>query len=64
MVRCFECKKKIPLGMEINCKCEQKFCMKHKHAEEHNCSYDYKLKGCEIIEKNNPIIIGEKIVKV
>lgn len=64
MIRCFECNKKIQLGMEIKCKCEQYFCMKHKFPEDHNCSFNFKLRGQELLTKKNPIIIGDKINKI
>ena len=39
--RCFHCKKKsIIVTM---CKCENYFCLKHTHPEQHNCTFDFKL---------------------
>ena len=25
------------------CKCENYFCLKHTHPEQHNCTFDFKL---------------------
>eukprot|EP00747_Dinoflagellata_sp_TGD_P165631 gnl/TRDRNA2_/TRDRNA2_187167_c0_seq1.p1 gnl/TRDRNA2_/TRDRNA2_187167_c0~~gnl/TRDRNA2_/TRDRNA2_187167_c0_seq1.p1 ORF type:complete len:260 (+),score=84.87 gnl/TRDRNA2_/TRDRNA2_187167_c0_seq1:57-782(+) len=53
--RCFFCQKKCGLtGFE--CKCGYVFCSKHRYAEEHNCDFDHKKAGREILEKQNPNI--------
>jgi len=41
--RCYhaECKAKLHLS-DMACKCGHRFCGKHRYAEEHNCSFDYK----------------------
>lgn len=33
-------------------------------AEDHNCSYDFKKKAIEQLEKNNPQVKGLKIEKM
>lgn len=50
MTRCEQCKKKLGV-MEYKCKCGKVFCITHLHAEEHNCTYDYKKEGHELIKK-------------
>ena len=40
--RCKSCNKKLALTA-FNCRCGDYYCSKHRHAEEHNCSYDYKI---------------------
>ena len=35
------CKKLLSLT-DMSCRCGLRFCGIHIHAEEHNCSYDYK----------------------
>ena len=37
--------------MEYKCKCGKVFFITHLHAEEHNCTYDYKKEGHELIKK-------------
>ena len=64
MVKCFYCKKKISIGMEIKCKCNNLFCIKHKLSEDHKCPYNYKLYGRKKIIENNPRIINNKIIKI
>ena len=36
-----ECKTRLMLS-DMYCKCGWRFCMKHRHAEEHMCSFQYK----------------------
>jgi len=36
------CKRNIPL-IEWKCRCEGKFCTKHRLPEKHNCTYNFKL---------------------
>lgn len=57
--RCWFCSKKCGLtGFE--CRCGYTFCSKHRHAEEHNCDFDHKSRGREIIAKANPTIADPK----
>ena len=44
------CKKK--LGMvKYTCNCGKNFCIKHKLAESHNCTFDFQKAGKKIIEE-------------
>ncbi|CAE7200175.1 SAP2 [Symbiodinium natans] len=53
--KCWHCGKKCGLtGFE--CRCGYTFCGKCRHAEDHNCDFDHKGKGREILAKNNPNI--------
>ena len=38
------CKKRLSLT-DVACRCMLKFCGSHIHAEDHNCTYDYKING-------------------
>ena len=38
------CKKRLSLT-DVACRCTLKFCGSHIHAEDHNCTYDYKING-------------------
>jgi len=38
--KCWHCNKKVVL-VRVPCKCSYVFCPKHRHAEAHNCSFDY-----------------------
>jgi AN1-type zinc finger protein 5/6 len=52
--RCEKCKKKLGV-MPYICKCKGQFCISHLQAEEHNCTYDYKLEGRRKIKKENDV---------
>ena len=58
MDKCDYCKKEKMIL--ITCRCDKKFCIKHKNENNHNCSYDYKKHGKEemssrIIKFNNKL---------
>lgn len=53
--KCWYCGKKCGLtGFE--CRCGYTFCSKCRHAEDHECGFDHKGRGREILAKNNPNI--------
>jgi len=58
--KCWTCSKKCGLtGFE--CRCGYVFCSKHRYAEDHNCDFDHKGKGREILAKNNPnVAVSER----
>jgi predicted nucleic acid binding AN1-type Zn finger protein len=60
--RCFKCKKKLLILME--CACGKKFCFKHRYAEQHECTFDYKARGKKDLKKNNPKIEYKKINRI
>jgi predicted nucleic acid binding AN1-type Zn finger protein len=39
--RCATCNKKTGI-MPFDCKCGLQYCAKHRHPEEHSCTYDFK----------------------
>ena len=60
---CFLCKKRLKL-ITYSCKCNQIFCVYHCNPEVHNCSFNYKELGKEIINKNNPVVFTKKLQKL
>lgn len=60
---CFKCRKKTGL-LGFKCKCENNFCSEHRYAEEHNCTYDYKSESKNILMKNNPQVLSDKLTKI
>lgn len=38
--KCWFCSKKVGI-VKVPCKCSYVFCPKHRHAEAHNCTFDY-----------------------
>ncbi|CAE8636545.1 unnamed protein product [Polarella glacialis] len=55
VTKCWHCTKKCGLTGFL-CRCEYVFCSKCRHAEDHDCIFDHKGKGREILAKNNPNI--------
>ena len=49
-LRCMECRKKLSLTA-IMCKCNNYYCNNHRYSEQHNCKYDYKNMGRDILKK-------------
>jgi hypothetical protein len=62
-LNCHKCDKKLKISA-MQCKCNKYFCNAHKYSDCHNCKYDYKKIGKEILKKNNPIILHSKIDKI
>ena len=63
-IRCFICNKKLSL-VDIPCsKCSYAFCIEHRLPESHNCNYNFKKEGRILLEKKNPKIINDKIIKI
>ncbi|XP_053670475.1 uncharacterized protein LOC128720805 [Anopheles nili] len=63
-LRCAQCNKKLGVIMIMKCHCEKIFCAQHRYAEAHNCSYDFKVEGRKILEKNNPLVVADKLPKI
>lgn len=56
--RCAKCNKKLLVPMK--CYCEKEFCSEHRHAEAHNCSFDFKKAEQQKIAKENPAMVPSK----
>lgn len=50
--RCYKCGKKTGL-MGFQCKCGYYYCAAHRHAEEHDCPFDHKAHGRQILAQQN-----------
>ncbi|CAA0813241.1 Zinc finger A20 and AN1 domain-containing stress-associated protein 5 [Striga hermonthica] len=57
------CRKRIGL-VGYRCRCGDVFCSEHRYSDRHDCSYDYKAAGREVIARENPVVRAEKLVKV
>mmetsp|Transcript_32557 Transcript_32557/g.59717 ORF Transcript_32557/g.59717 Transcript_32557/m.59717 type:complete len:599 (+) Transcript_32557:74-1870(+) len=51
--RCWLCSKKCGLT-GFTCRCGYVFCSKHRYAEDHQCGFDHKGMGREILARGNP----------
>ncbi|CBI16411.3 unnamed protein product, partial [Vitis vinifera] len=61
--RCSGCKRKLGL-IGFRCRCGEMFCSKHRYSDRHECRFDYKAAGREMIAKENPVVRPAKILKV
>lgn len=59
-----ECKKKLKIMEEFECKCSLFFCNKHRYSDIHNCSYDIKFEWKLKLKTNNPVVIADKFNKI
>ncbi len=57
--RCFKCNKKSHILLD--CRCKNSFCIRHRAPETHECSFDHRNFGKDIIEKQNPKIEKPKV---
>jgi len=58
--RCWTCNRKIGLT-GFQCKCEYFFCAEHRYSDRHNCDFDYKAQGKQLLTKANPTIAPSKL---
>ncbi|ESW24203.1 hypothetical protein PHAVU_004G110700 [Phaseolus vulgaris] len=58
--RCNSCKKRIGL-LEFQCRCGDVFCGSHRYLEMHACKIDCKKIGREVLIKENPLCISDKL---
>jgi hypothetical protein len=61
--RCAQCSKKVGL-LGFECACKGIYCQKCRHAESHKCTYDFSSLGKALIQKNNPVVMGMKMVRM
>lgn len=62
--RCDQCSVKISIVTQFTCRCNKKFCGKHRHADEHNCTFDYVKHDRDILTKANNKVVGDKLEKI
>lgn len=58
--KCWNCNKKVGL-VQTECRCGYVYCPKHRHAEAHNCQFDYLQAQQDRLAKENPIIQNKKL---
>mmetsp|Transcript_1052 Transcript_1052/g.2245 ORF Transcript_1052/g.2245 Transcript_1052/m.2245 type:complete len:90 (+) Transcript_1052:237-506(+) len=56
---CRFCNKKMKLHA-YTCRCGHAFCIRHKDAEEHDCTFDYLGEGRKFLAAQNPRTIGDQ----
>ncbi|KAK7270773.1 hypothetical protein RJT34_26182 [Clitoria ternatea] len=58
--RCKNCNKKVGLT-GFKCRCADVFCGRHRYPEEHACKVNLKEVSRQILAKQNPLCIGDKL---
>ncbi|XP_042493101.1 zinc finger A20 and AN1 domain-containing stress-associated protein 8-like [Macadamia integrifolia] len=61
--RCSSCRKRVGLT-GFKCRCGQTFCSIHRYSDKHNCQFDYKTAGQDVIARANPVVKADKIEKI
>eukprot|EP00698_Gefionella_okellyi_P013069 TRINITY_DN3554_c0_g1_i1.p1 TRINITY_DN3554_c0_g1~~TRINITY_DN3554_c0_g1_i1.p1 ORF type:complete len:110 (-),score=16.19 TRINITY_DN3554_c0_g1_i1:65-394(-) len=52
---CWKCKRSVGFT-GIECRCGYVYCGKHRHAEKHDCLFDYQQQQKSQLEKANPAL--------
>jgi len=52
--------KKLKLVDQHECRCGKIFCTAHRHSFDHDCEFDYKTHGKDLIKKNNVKVVCNK----
>lgn len=63
-LRCSKCRKKLGIVMVFKCHCQKYFCSTHRYSSTHDCEFDYKAHAREIIARENPLCVTEKLPKI
>ena len=58
-----DCKQKLTLT-DSACKCVGFYCMKHRHAETHSCTFDYKSEGMNKLKAQLPEVRAVKLENI
>jgi hypothetical protein len=58
---CGMCKSKRCL---VTCKCQQSFCLKHRYATEHACSYDNRGEAKALLRAQLPLVVADKLERI
>ena len=66
VLKCLFCKiKKISSIFSYSCRCGLKnLCQYCKMPEDHRCTFDFKQDGRNQLEKENPVILADKLDKI
>ena len=57
------CKVKLMLA-DFACRCKNFYCSQHRFSTAHQCPFDYKAVGKELLTKQMPTVIAEKLERV
>ena len=65
-IKCYICKKKLNLIQSQigKCLCQNIFCTEHVFFSDHDCNFDFIKREKDILNKNNPIIKADKLIRI
>lgn len=58
-----DCKAKLVLS-DFACQCKGFYCSKHRYAESHSCTFDYKAAGNKLLEKSLVKAVADKVDRI
>eukprot|EP00829_Urostomides_striatus_P018284 TRINITY_DN6574_c0_g1_i1.p2 TRINITY_DN6574_c0_g1~~TRINITY_DN6574_c0_g1_i1.p2 ORF type:complete len:156 (+),score=23.36 TRINITY_DN6574_c0_g1_i1:64-531(+) len=58
--RCWKCNVRVGF-LGFQCKCMHSFCTKHRHFDDHQCTFDFKSEGKNKILLANPVLEIHKL---
>lgn len=58
-----DCKAKLVLS-DFVCQCKGFYCSKHRYAESHSCTFDYKAAGNKLLEKSLVKAVADKVDRI
>lgn len=61
--RCTTCRAKLGL-LGFECRCERMFCDKHRHPDEHECTFDHKADNKRVLEARNKRVVADKVQRI
>lgn len=61
--RCFLCQRKVGL-LGFQCRCGFIFCGSHRHADQHDCQFDYRELARQQLSKANQKVVADKLNRI
>lgn len=62
--RCPRCNKRLGMLKGFKCRCGNTYCSKHRYPEEHQCTFDFKSAGRDLLAKANPTVKADKLERM
>jgi predicted nucleic acid binding AN1-type Zn finger protein len=62
--RCWNCRKKVTLAGQFECKCGYVFCSLHRYPDAHECDFDWKKQHQDKLAQDNKTVAPSKLDKI
>lgn len=62
--RCSCCNKRVGLAKGFKCRCGNMYCTVHRYPEEHDCTFDFKAAGRDLLARANPVVRTDKLERI